>query len=357
MTQKRRAPLTNCSAITGWRKLRTISSIGGMGGGGGGGGGSTSSFALHEPPKNIVNKINVKIDSTWIVSHNFARVLISWAVDSEGSEETNRDNFDSFVFCVAFVAVEEPLEMRLRPIVDWIELDHALEFDVLGSILDIDLVFDLGTEIAWGEAVNDQVGSDLATEAAAVVLADIVVLDIVDDQGASTTLLDNLVLVSDVGLVENCFSGGIDTLPGNNSGMLGQVGVEHNSVALAHPGVAKVFDESNRGDTINAQISGRSVAIVAADAVNNAGTALINVVNDEHPFGANRDDVELTNRLDFGLLPISEIPIDFGFHILNFSEEECPLTRLHPLILQFEFEWNTSLEFQSGFSSFIFECF
>ena len=51
--------------------------------------------------------------------------------DPEGSEVSDRNNFDSLVVGVELLPVEEPLEVRLSPSVDWVEFDHALFKDLI----------------------------------------------------------------------------------------------------------------------------------------------------------------------------------------------------------------------------------
>lgn len=52
----------------------------------------------------------------------------------EGSEVSDRNNFDSLVVWVELLPVEEPLEVRLSPSVDWVEFDHALFKDLISAI-------------------------------------------------------------------------------------------------------------------------------------------------------------------------------------------------------------------------------
>ena len=54
--------------------------------------------------------------------------------DPEGSEVSDRNNFDSLVVGVELLPVEEPLEVRLSPSVDWVEFDHALFKDLISAI-------------------------------------------------------------------------------------------------------------------------------------------------------------------------------------------------------------------------------
>lgn len=49
-------------------------------------------------------------------------------------------------------------------------LDPFLEFDVLGGVGNVDLVFDLAIEINGRHTINDQIGLNLSTETTAVVL-------------------------------------------------------------------------------------------------------------------------------------------------------------------------------------------
>ena len=49
----------------------------------------------------------------------------------EGSEVSDGNNFDSLVVWVELLSVEEPLEVRLSPSVDWVEFDHALFKDLI----------------------------------------------------------------------------------------------------------------------------------------------------------------------------------------------------------------------------------
>ena len=52
----------------------------------------------------------------------------------EGSEVSDRNDFDSLVVWVELLPVEEPLEVRLSPSVDWVEFDHALFKDLMSAI-------------------------------------------------------------------------------------------------------------------------------------------------------------------------------------------------------------------------------
>ena len=207
---------------------------------------------------------------TWIVCGDFSRVLISWAVDTHRSKKTDRNNFDSFVFWVEFFAVEEPLEVWLSIIVDWIEFDCTPEFDVFGSIFDIDLVFDLTIEVDWGKTINNQVGLNFTTETTAVVLTNIFILDVVDDEGSSATLFDDFVFVADAFFVEDFFTLSCDLLPGDDCSVFREIGIKNNSVASLDKGITKVSEESNWSNTINAKISCRCVSVVSTDTMNNA---------------------------------------------------------------------------------------
>ena len=155
-------------------------------------------------------------------------------------------------------------------IVDWVEFDSTPEFDVLGSIFDVDLVLDLTIEVNWGKTINNQVGLNFTTETTAVVLTNIFILDIVDDEGSSATLFDDFVLVADAFFVKDFFTLSSDLLPGDNGGVFGEVGVENNGIASLNKGIAKVSEESDWSNTINAKISCRCVSIVGTDAMNNA---------------------------------------------------------------------------------------
>ena len=89
--------------------------------------------------------------------------------------------------------------------------------------------------------------------------------------------------------------------------------------------------------------------------MNNASIGLGNIVDDENTLGANRDNVELVVWLDLGLLPVAQVPVDFSLHLLNLGNEESTRASIHPLVLNFKLEWNTSLELESGQTALFFE--
>jgi hypothetical protein len=126
--------------------------------------------------------------------------------------------------------------------------------------------------------------------------------------------------------------------------MLGQVAVKDNSISLVGKSVAEVFDESNRRDSVDAEISCRAEAVVSTDTVDNAGIFVVNVVDDEHADSAGGDDVELASGLDFGLLPVSKEPVNFGGLVFDFAQEECSVAGVHPLVLNLPQEWLLSLK-------------
>ena len=248
--------------------------------------------------------------------------------------------------------------MWLGPVVDGVEFDSALELDVLGSVLDVDLVFDDLLEVDWGHTVDDQVGLDLTTETTTVVLTNVFILNVVDDKRSGTTLLNDFVLITDAGLVKNFFTlGGGDFLPGNLGGVLGEVSVENNGVTTFDPGITEVASETDWSETVNAKISGAGVVVVSADAVHNAGIGLGNLIDNEDALGSNSDNVELVVGLDLGLLPVAKVPVNFSFHFFDFGDEEGTRASIHPLILNFELEWLSSLEFKSSETSGFFESF
>lgn len=258
--------------------------------------------------------------STRIVGGDLSRILVSWTVESEGSNTANGDDFNTLIVSIKLFAVEEPLEVRLSPTVDGIELDDASEFNVLSSVWNIDLVFDDLVEEDWNHSVNANVCADFSAETATVVLSDIFVLDVMDDEGSSAALADDFVFsVFDVFFCDFDLALGGDLLPLDNGAMLGQVAMKDNSVALVGKGVAEVFDESNRGDSVNTQISSRAEAVVSTDTVDNAGIFVVNVVNDEHSDSASGDDVELASWLDLCLFPVTKEPVDFGCLVLDFA--------------------------------------
>ena len=107
-------------------------------------------------------------------------------------------------------------------------------------------------------------------------------------------MFDDFVLVADAFFVEDLFALSCDLLPSDDCGMLGKVSVENNGIASLNKGITEVSEESDWSNAINTKISGRCVAVVSADTVNNAWIRLIDIVNDQDSLCANRDNMELS---------------------------------------------------------------